>query len=417
MINPSKTPCDTGRVKAWLDDELDATSASAVADHVANCPECRAEEAALRRSRSTVLAALACLDPAGAEGSPVEPALVRARARALSEIESNPSSWRWWMRPDILRSTAARRVVLSGLGVAAAVLVLFAFAPARQAAAQFLQLFRVSTFTLVPVSEERMQQLAGLEAALDAGLLGKPTVLREPGEPQAVADAAAASAAVGFAVREPTYLPEGMLRNAFHVADGPAVRMDMSRQQMQGLLDQAEITDVQLPDVEEVSVGVDVSRAAVQSFGPPPTSKDSTLGGGPVGVEPGKLPVRGRDLVGSASVKFVQVPRPVIKMPAGVDPAALGESLLQLLGIKQADAARLARTIDWTSTLVIPVPAGAAHYREVPVDGVSGVLMGPDGDGLRGERALLWQKGEIVYGLAGDGITDAELAQIADSLN
>lgn len=411
------TQCDTGRLKAWLDDELDATSASALAEHVAACPDCRAEEAALRHAHTTLRAALTCLDPAGPEASPVAPALLRAQARMRAETDRSPSSWRWQMSLDFLRSPVARRAALSGFGVAAAVLVLVAFAPARQAAAEFLQLFRVSTFTVVPVSEERMQQLAGLEGALDAGLLGKPTMLREPGEPQPVADLAAASAQAGFTVREPTYLPEGLVRQGFFVAEGPSMRLDMSRQQMQGLLDQAGIRDVDLPEVEEVSVSVDVPRAALQSFGSAAAGGSPALYGGAATSEGVVQPSPRRGIaVDQPSVEFVQVPRPAITMPAGVDPAALGESLLQLLGIQQADAARLAHTIDWTSTLVIPVPAGAAHYREVPVDGVSGVLMGSQGRRADRQRALLWQKGEIVYGLAGEGITDAELVQVADSL-
>jgi hypothetical protein len=384
--------CDEGRLKAWLDDELDGGAAADMAAHLATCPDCRAEEAALRRAGATVRGALARLDPAAAEGSPLEPALARARAQLRASDDNRNTFGRWTMGIGSRIPRPARRLAFGVALVALGVFALFAFAPARQAAAQFLQLFRVTGFTIVPVSDERMQQLKGLEDVIDSGMLGTPDVQREPGPEQPVADIAEASAQAAFGVREPSYLPEGARRSELYVQSGPAMSVKMTGEQLRGLLDTAGITDVAVPEVGELSASIDVPKAVVQSY---------HIGDG---------------TASPARLELIQVPRPKVTMPEGVDPALLGESLLQLLGVAPDEARRLARAIDWTSTLVIPAPAGAVNFREVTVDGADGVML--DGSGRRAdqERLLLWQKDGIVYGLAGASITDAELLQVANSL-
>ncbi len=286
----------------------------------------------------------------------------------------------------------ARRPLLAGLAVIAAVALILAFAPARQAAAQFLQLFRVNTFAVVPVTEERLQDLQGLEGLLESGMMGEPTVLREPGPLQMAADAAEASALAGFPVQEATYLPEGMTLDRTTVQAGPAVRVEAERATMQALLDQAGIDDVALPPLEHLEVTVDLPIGVVHQYHADTGS-----------------PHR-------AFVNVFQMPQPQVAMPEGVDPAVLGESLLQLLGVPADEAARLASTIDWTSTLVIPVP-GFFRFREVTVNGVPGVLLGEsEYDEYGRGRAVMWQKDGIVYGVVSDGTTDGELLRIADSL-
>ena len=95
-----------------------------------------------------------------------------------------------------------------------------------------------------------------------------------------------------------------------------------------------------------------------------------------------------------------------------VDPAVLGEALLQVLGMAPGEARRLAQNIDWSSTLLLPVPQDLATFREVRVDGTSGLALSKvDGRG----HSLLWQKDGSVYLLVSDGNL-RELIRIADSL-
>ncbi len=380
--------CDEGRLLAWRDAALDAAAATEVADHVAGCGACQARVAEQSRASAMVSAALASLDPPNGD----VPELGAAWARALGAAREAPRSWtwRWNMNLRRMRSHPAWRPALVTGAVVAAVALVLAFAPARQAAAQLLSLFRVNSFAVVPVSEERMRELEGLDGVLESGLMGQTTVLREQGERVDVADAAAASAAAGFAVREPQVLPDGVQRTGFFAQAGPAVQLKYDRALAESMLAQAGITDVPLPPVNEATVTVDLPTAVVQTYG----------GGEGLG----------------ARVQLFQMPEPTIDLPAGVDAAQFGEALLRLLGVPAAEAASLARTIDWTSTFVIPVPAAFAQFRGLTVDGAPAVLIdGAEGRGPR-ERAVLWQRDGIVYGLTGRGLTDAALLEMADSL-
>ena len=99
------------------------------------------------------------------------------------------------------------RVAAIGALVVALLAGTFSFAPARDAMAQFLGLFRVQQFTVVNIdSVARMQSF---EDILQSGILGEPEVLRDLGNEQVVADEAAAAALAGFVVRMPAELPEG----------------------------------------------------------------------------------------------------------------------------------------------------------------------------------------------------------------
>jgi hypothetical protein len=102
---------------------------------------------------------------------------------------------------------------------------------------------------------------------------------------------------------------------------------------------------------------------------------------------------------------------PLIEYPEDVDTAALGQALLQALGMDARQARRLAQSIDWTSTLLLPIPEGIATFSEVDVDGVGGLAFSSY-DGVN--NAILWQKDGVVYVLNGGQLD--ELVDVANSL-
>ena len=112
-------------------------------------------------------------------------------------------------------------------------------------------------------------------------------------------------------------------------------------------------------------------------------------------------------------VVLMQTASPVVEYPTDVDPTVLGEALLQVLGLNDDEAYRLARSIDWTSTVLLPVPQNFASFNEITVDGVSGLALNSvNGDG----SALLWQKEGVVYLLVGTGRDASELVSLTESL-
>ncbi len=390
--------CDSGRLRAYLDDALAPDDAAAVAAHLAACPACRRELTALSARASFAAARLTILEPTPAETPVARQAL--ARFHAAGQNVAPDASRRY--HPLNLGIALARsltmikasflhgrlRPVAIAAAAVASLLILFSFAPVQRAAADFLGIFRVRKFAVIPLDPAQQQKLEALAQQADDGRFGRPTVLREPGRPQPVADLAAASTRVGFAVRAPAALPAGATAQSLAVQSGPALRYEMDRAIMAALLAATQAQGVKLPDVDRLTLEVDVPFIVTQEYA-----------------------------IGAGRLKIMQMSSPQVKIPPGVDLAAIGEAGFKFLGMPDADARRLAQSIDWTSTLVIPIPTDVVQYREVTVDGVPGLLV-EQSAGASGRRSvsLLWQKDGILYGIESHDVGPLVTMQVADSL-
>jgi hypothetical protein len=80
------------------------------------------------------------------------------------------------------------------------------------------------------------------------------------------------------------------------------------------------------------------------------------------------------------------------------------------------EAGRLSRSIDWTSTLVIPVPSDFSSFREVTIHGKDGLLfIGPDNETKVSSSAVLWQEDGVLYFLVGN-VDSTYMMDIAESV-
>jgi len=285
--------------------------------------------------------------------------------------------------------TGRWRTVSIGVTAAICVTILFSFAPVRQAAADFLGIFRVRKFAVIPVDPAQAQRLEGLAKSLDEGTFGKPTTVREAGEPKPASDAAQASTAAGFEVRMPTALPDGASLQSFETQTGPALHFEIDRPTMQALLSAAGVEGATLPDVERITADVDVPVMVAQEY----------------------------DLGGNARLTLVQAASPEVALSAGVDPTALGQLGLQVLGIPADDAQRIAQEIDWTSTLILPLPTDIARSQEVTVDGVTGLLLEETRQNRTGRGSVLvWERDGILHSINGENVDPSLLIKVGDSL-
>ncbi|NJO83319.1 MAG: hypothetical protein HC828_11200 [Blastochloris sp.] len=114
------------------------------------------------------------------------------------------------------------------------------------------------------------------------------------------------------------------------------------------------------------------------------------------------------------SIELYQGRSPDVTLPEGVDLAVLGRTGLRLLGMSEAEAETISRQIDWTSTLVAPIPPQAQHVRSVVVNGHEGLLVGTSEED--GQSWLLyWQEDDVFYILEANGmISDAEVLAAAN---
>jgi hypothetical protein len=252
----------------------------------------------------------------------------------------------------------------------------FAFPGVRAAASDLLGVFRVQKFAPISISP---RQLAMLEQLAGQGFYpGQFELLQEPGPAQPVGSPAEAEARLRLPVRTLTTLGEPQ---SIWWAEGGRGRLTVDLAQARTLLNAAGVDPALLPD------SLEGAQIDVTLFGNVNQNWDN-------------------------GVSLMQTESPAINYPPDVDPAVIGEALLQLLGLAPGEARRLARSIDWTNTLLLPIPENMATFGEVRVDGVTALAIST----IRGqESTLMWQKGGIVYVLHGSENVD-ELVRLANSL-
>jgi hypothetical protein len=270
----------------------------------------------------------------------------------------------------------------------------FALPPVRAGAAAFLDLFRVVNFAPIPIQPERLRELAARTDLDLPRLLGEQVeVLKDPGKPREFADVAAAAEAAGVPVRMPLWLPFRMQASGFEVHGESETRVTLDSRKLQGMLDLLAIDDVRIPaGTNGKSATLHVPRIAVARFQDPYERK----------------------------VTLWQARQPLALLPSGVDIPALAEAGLRILGVDPNQASSFARGVDWRTTLLVPVPANVSVFRQILVQGNSGLLIESRRSQESGTSALpstqiMWSAGDMLYVMVGN-VRPQELVAMAQSL-
>jgi hypothetical protein len=386
-------------LRAFLDEELPAADRARAADHLAGCPDCRVRLHAVTQQAQRVQARLAALGP-----SPAEAPLPANHARHQVSLRDRKDGF------AMLTKLLGRRSTWAGLAAVAALAVAFSFAPVRAWAGEFLGLFRVERIQVLPLDTTGLSALADNATLIEqiSTLFSESvTILHEPADPRPVADAAEASAAAGFNVR---LLADAGVYSVITVRDGMALEVVADRDRAQAILNEAGRSDLQLPEsLDGATIGVDVPTGVTVSYGQCPNDAPAEY-----------LPVEGERPLDRGSFRtcilFAQVPSPSVNAPADLDVGQLAELALQFAGMSAQEAHDFALTVDWTSTLVVPIPQEAAAYEQVQVDGVTGTLVYEQRASASEQYyMLMWVKDGIVYGLQAFGLRGEVLA-LANSI-
>jgi len=263
----------------------------------------------------------------------------------------------------------------------------FTLPPVQAAAEAFLDVFRVQQFTGVAFDPERLRSLESSGIRPEA-IFGDIEPLTTEQAPVSYASAAEAGAAAGIQVRVPAWVPEGYSSTGIMVSSEHAARFTVKTAGMQAVLDTLGLPDVELPE------GLDGQTATVRV---PPIVSQSYANG-------------------ERGLFVIQARSPDVSFPAGVDLSKLAYAALRVLGMTRDEAYRMSVTIDWNSTLIVPIPRRAVSYRPINVSGNEGLLM----EGLAaGEKfpggVLMWSDGGQTYAVAG-AVNGAELLEIAQTL-
>jgi hypothetical protein len=387
-------------LRAYLDRQLD--QAPAVAAHLKACPDCRARLAAMQARAARVSAHLAALDPGPAE-------VARSPQQAYAQFTARRSSVSRKERVSMFKNIFSPRLrpLWIGLSIVAVFSIALSFAPVRAWAGNLLGLFRVQQIVVLPIDTTRLDELGNnsdLGKQISQLVSDSVTVTREAGEPQSVADAAQASQLAGFSVRLPASRSDAP---QLSVQSGTAFQFVVNRDRAQTLLNEAGLNQAQLPaSLDGATVKVDIPARVTAAYGDCPNLEAGDF-------DPDHQGSPGRRLANCIILE--EIPSPEVTTPPDMDVEQLAEIGLQFSGMTAEQARDFSQTVDWTSTLVVPIPRNGASYEEVTVDGVTGNLIRRPSDDAP-QYLLMWVKGGTVYAIGGLGNDTSAALAMANSL-
>ena len=386
-----------GQLRAALDNELDYAGLT----HLESCIHCQTRQKALQTQSNLIADQLAFLSSETNDtGLSSSTAWLRFKEYLLIKKETN-----------MFKKLFASSLVRYGVPALLILTIIFAFPATRAFASELLNLFRVQQVAVIPVDFTGMEQLNGAVGQNISQLISESvTMENRPGDPVNAATTDEASQLAGFNVRA----PQGMTPSRISVMDGASFSLTIDRDKVQALLNEAGRGDLVLPkEVDGADVSVDIPSSVSLAFGtcPEPSSASEAeremareaQGGG----SPGRMY--------ADCIILAQIPSPEVSAPASLDIASLAQLGLEFTGMSAEEAAQFTSTVNWTSTLVVPIPKNAATYQQIPVDGVTGTLIErPSNDAP--QFALFWVKDGIIYSIGGLGSNSQKALEIANSL-
>jgi hypothetical protein len=284
---------------------------------------------------------------------------LRARLRAQ---EPPPEVRRPWLRQARLAAAAA--VVLA---------VLTAVPAVRASVLQFVSLFRVVNYVPVRVDPARLDRLAAEH--LDVGaLIGEHVdVVKDPGPPVSVPALADAAAASGMTLALPQWLPGNTTVHETAVVGEREVRVTADGVRLKQVMDALGITDLAVP------AGLD---GQVIDIRVPPIVM--------VRYDHGNNNRRSR---------LFQARPPQWSLPDGLDVQALGEIGLRIVGLAPAEARQFAKTLDWHTTFIVPLPPNVSSFRQVKIGEHSGVAIQNQPRNQALTTTVVWSTPDRVFAL------------------
>lgn len=370
------------QLRAWIDKEMSGEQAAKAQDHLNACPACQNRLDQMTRRAEMVRARMDFLAPGMLE----QP---RSTQTAYKRFANNLHQKQ---KKETIPTMLKRRPLWTALAIFAVLTLIFTLTPASAWASDLLGLFRVQKVQVVTIDPAAAENaLARLESSQDVieQVFQDDLKVIEKSEPVDVASVEEASEKAGFTPRLPAAGPDFDLQVE---GSGSAV-FTIDRAKLQELLDVAGV-NIQLPeDVDGKIVTVEIPQAVVATSGCEEPQEEKAMS--------------------SDCINLVQMPSPTVDAPESLDMPAMGAAMFEFLGLSPDEAAQLSQRIDWTSTLVVPIPQGGEiQYEEVYVDGVSATLFV---DAERGFYDLIWIKEGMLYGLHGPG-GKSQAIELAGSL-
>ncbi|MGD0005969.1 MAG: zf-HC2 domain-containing protein [Anaerolineaceae bacterium] len=372
-------------LRAYLDQQLSDQERSRIESHLQDCPDCRHRLAELTSLASQVNLHLAALKPAPDEAP---------RSASIALRQFNLKETRPMFKIFSKRNLRPLWVILAVIAVLA---VSLTFQPVQALASSFLGLFRVQQVVILPINSNTIQNLQNnqdISKAVSQLFSDSVDVTRPATPPQQVPDVATASKLAGFEVRQ---WKDSTVPAVITVSSGQAFTFTVNRDRAQQILTALGNKDLQLPkSIDGAKIAVDIPSGVSIAYGDCPTRRSKSAEAAAPTDQPTPTP---------DCLVLLQNPSPTVNAPSSIDPAQLAAIGLQALGMSADQAKSFSQKVDWSTTLVIPIPTGEVTYQDVQVDGASGYVLAPaSGSSSANARySVVWVKGGVIYSVAGTG--------------
>jgi hypothetical protein len=397
-----------GILRARLDSELGGSELEAVNQHLVVCVDCRSRFAKLSTETAHTQDLLASLASDGGGSSPAV-GYAQFSAQFTTAPEPTPSL--------INRLFAPRWRPVWGLAAAAvAVAILVGIGPARLLAQRVLAMLRVQKITVVSIDPTTL--MSGSEPdsrpykLINQFFADNVVVTIDPGKPEVVPTVTKAAQLAGYPIRTIGNLgaPQRV-----EVNGETAFQMTVNRDRIESLLDEVGRSDIRIPEsANGALVAVHIPKIVFSMYGDCPVRRRS----GETNPQSRAEELAERKMERMADTKntnctyLVQAPSPTVSVPPELNMSEIAEAALELAGMSPAEAHSFCRTVDWSSTLVVPVPRNSSSYENVSVDGVEGTLITETLS--QGNRySLLWIKNGVIHSMMGHGSSSDALTLAA----
>ena len=350
-------------LRAFMDGELAAAERKTATEHLADCAKCSARLSEMETIALRTSSRLGRLAPAPREPLPS----AHTALRAFDKRKEQPMK------------TIFRRPAWVAAGVALVLALSLIFPPVRALAGSFLGLFRVQQVQVLsfdPAALERYnnnENMDLVQAFFNENMTSTPI-----GEFTQAGSKEEAAALAGFTPR----LPANAEINSLGVQPGETIEINIDSATMNAGLESFGYTSVTIPaDLDGQKITATIPMAITTSIGECPADSE---------VDAPDYP---------ACINMIQLPAPTVSAPDSFPVAQLGEVVLQLIGMSPEQAAAYSQSVDWSSTLILPIPTGSnVHTSTFTVDGVQGTYVWEQ---ETDRYTLIWVKNGILYGITG----------------
>ena len=296
------------------------------------------------------------------------------------------------------------------------VAILVGVGPVRLLAQRVLAMLRVQKITVVSIDPTTL--MSGSEPdsrpykLINQFFADNVVVTIDPGKPEVVPTVTKAAQLAGYSIRTIGNLgaPQRL-----EVSGETAFQMTVNRDRVETLLDEIGRSDIQIPQsANGALVAVHIPKIVFSMYGDCPVRRRS----GDSNPQSRAEELAERKMERMAQTKntnctyLVQAPSPTVSVPPELNMSEIAEAALELAGMSPAEAHSFCETVDWSSTLVVPIPRNSSSSENVSVDGVEGTLITETlSEGNR--YSLLWIKNGVIHSLMGHGSSSDALTLAA----